>query len=62
MQIELLKTHTHAGIACAPGALLSLDTDLAQWLVDQGVARNVPITSAESTPKSQSRTTEEKFK
>jgi endonuclease YncB( thermonuclease family) len=39
MQIELLKPHTHVGKAYAPGAVITLDDDLAQWLVKAGVAR-----------------------
>lgn len=59
MQIELLKPHVHAGVACAPGAVLSLDTDLAQWLVASGVARSHPATdNAVSAQKSQSPTSE----
>ncbi len=42
MQIELLKPHTHAGKAYAPGAVIPLDDDLADWLVKAGVAR-VPV-------------------
>jgi hypothetical protein len=41
MQLELLKPHTHTGIAYPPGAVLALDDDLAQWLVDAGIARAV---------------------
>lgn len=59
MQIELLKFHVHAGVACAPGAVLSLDTDLAQWLVDTGVARSLPVAAEPvSSQKSQSPTSE----
>lgn len=43
MQIELLKPHTHAGTPCAAGTVLSLDDDLAHWLLKTGVAR-VPAT------------------
>ena len=48
MKIELLKPHTHAGIALQPGAVITLDDDQAQWLVDIGVAR---IPTALQTPK-----------
>lgn len=41
MQIELLKPHTHAGIAYPPLAVIALDADLAQWLIDTGVARAI---------------------
>jgi len=39
--VELLKPHTHTGIAYPPGAVIALDDDLAQWLVDAGIARPV---------------------
>ena len=59
MQIGLLKPHVNAGVACAPGAVLSLDTDLAQWLVDTGVARSLPAAAEPvSSQKSQSPTSE----
>lgn len=47
MHIALLKPHTHAGIVHAPGAQLILDDDLAQWLVDSGIARAVPASTPE---------------
>ena len=46
MKIELLKPHNHAGIALKPGAVITLDDDLAQWLVDMGVARVVASPAA----------------
>lgn len=62
MQIELLKPHTHAGISYPPLAVIALDADLAQWLIDTGVARKlitpVPV---EPNPKPFSRN-EEKSK
>jgi hypothetical protein len=39
--VELLKPHTHTGIAYPPGAVIALDDDLAKWLVDAGIARTV---------------------
>lgn len=45
-KIELLKLHTHAGVACQPGAVITLDDDLACWLVDMGVARVVASPTA----------------
>lgn len=52
MQIELLKTHTHAGIAYPPRAVIELDADVAQWLVDGGIARISAATAAsEPSPK-----------
>ena len=41
MQVELLKPHTHTGIAYPPGAVIALDDDLAKWLMDAGIARAV---------------------
>lgn len=39
MRIELLKTHTHAGVPHAPGDIIDLDETSAHWLVDRGVAK-----------------------
>ena len=39
MQIELLKPHTHAGVHYTPGAIITMDVDKAQWLIDAGVAK-----------------------
>lgn len=47
MQIELLKPHTHAGIHYALGAIVTMDADKAQWLIDTGVAK--PSTSVKTT-------------
>lgn len=60
--VELLKPHTHTGIAYPPGAVIALDDDLAQWLMDAGIARaaSQPAT-APSAPKPVSRN-EEKSK
>ncbi len=46
MQVELLKPHIHAGVDCQPGAVITLDDDLARWLVDMGVARVVASPAA----------------
>lgn len=48
MQIELLKPHTHAGIHYAPGAIVAMDADKAQWLIDTGVAK--PATGSKPNP------------
>ena len=45
MQVELLKSHTHSGLVCAPGTWLSLEADQAQWLLNQGVARSAPASA-----------------
>lgn len=39
MNIELLKTHTHAGVSFAPGDRLDLDEATARWLIEAGVAK-----------------------
>lgn len=39
MNIELLKTHTHAGVSFAPGDRLDLDEVTARWLIEAGVAQ-----------------------
>lgn len=43
MQVELLKPHMHAGIAYPPLTVVAMEADLAQWLIDTGVARVVVI-------------------
>ena len=50
MQLELLKPHTHAGKAYAPGAVITFDDDLADWLAKAGVAR-VPDFTKHLPPK-----------
>jgi hypothetical protein len=39
MNIELLKSHTHAGTSLAPGDVLDVDEATARWLIDAGVAK-----------------------
>ncbi|MDP2431460.1 MAG: hypothetical protein Q8O33_05465 [Pseudomonadota bacterium] len=58
MHVELLKLHTHAGVAQQPGAVIALDDDLARWLVDTGVAR-VSIVPQNTKPKPHSHTEEQ---
>ncbi len=48
MRLELLKPHTHAGLALQPGTVIALDDDQVRWLVDIGVAR---IPTALQAPK-----------
>lgn len=38
-RIELLKSHVHQGVALPAGATLELDSDLARWLIREGVAK-----------------------
>ena len=49
MNIELLKAHRHAGRDCQSGDVLSLDDDLANWLISIGVAKRTS-TKPESKP------------
>lgn len=51
MHVELLKSHTHAGVICQPGVVIALDDDLAKWLVDAGVTR---VHSVQQIPKPKS--------
>jgi hypothetical protein len=39
MHVELLKTHTHVGIVYPPLSVIAIDDDLAQWLIEAGIAR-----------------------
>ena len=41
MKIELITPHTHAGKLYPPGAVIDLDADAAQWLIDFGAAKKV---------------------
>jgi hypothetical protein len=41
--VELLKPHTHAGRDYQPRDRIELDTALARWLVEVGVARPVLV-------------------
>jgi len=38
-QIILTQPHTHAGVAYASGKRLEVDKAVADWLVEQGIAR-----------------------
>ena len=37
--LKLLQAHNHAGKDCLPGEVIEVDDDLAEWLVDIGVAK-----------------------
>ena len=39
MQIELLKTHTHAGDEHGAGAVIDVDDSTANWLIEHGVGQ-----------------------
>jgi hypothetical protein len=45
MQIELLNTHTHAGVEHGAGAVIDVDDSTANWLIEHGVGQ--AATSAE---------------
>lgn len=51
MQIELLKSHTHAGVHYAAGDRFSLEDAQALWLISLGVARAAPSIPTEKTNK-----------
>ena len=46
-QIELLKRHTHAGVAQRAGSVIDVDELSAQWLIEHGVGQAVVPASAE---------------
>lgn len=39
MEIELLKPHVHAGKVCSLGEKITLDDDLAKWLIGVSAAK-----------------------
>ena len=39
--IELLKTHTHAGVEHGAGAFIDVDDSTANWLVEHGVGQTL---------------------
>jgi hypothetical protein len=54
--VELLKPHTHAGKLYPPCERIELDTVLARWLVEVGVARPVQVSDADRPPHARRRT------
>lgn len=52
MRIELLKSHTHVGKPLQPGDTLDLDADLADWLIREGVAKEVQTETSDSSSRS----------
>jgi len=54
--VELLKPHTHAGRDYQPRDRIELDTALARWLVDAGVARPVLVSDPDRPPHARRRT------
>lgn len=40
--VKLLKPHTHAGRDYPPGAVLTMDSDSADWLIAIGSAEPAP--------------------
>lgn len=45
-RIELIKPHTHAGRNYPPGAIITVDSDAAEWLIGNGVAKAAAPESA----------------
>jgi len=54
--VELLKPHTHAGQQYLPRERIELDTALARWLVEVGVARPVLVSDPDRPPHARRRT------
>jgi hypothetical protein len=54
--VELLKPHTHAGRDHQPRDRIELDTALARWLVDAGVARPFLVSDPDRPPHARRRT------
>ncbi|MDP2433465.1 MAG: hypothetical protein U1D36_09320 [Hydrogenophaga sp.] len=54
--VELLKPHTHAGRDYQPRERIELDTALARWLVEVGVARPVLVSDPDRPPHARRRT------
>lgn len=48
--VELLKPHTHAGREYQPRERIELDSALARWLVEAGVARPVLVSDPDRPP------------
>jgi hypothetical protein len=38
MRVRLLQMHTHEGHDREPGEIIDLEPELAEWLIDSGVA------------------------
>jgi hypothetical protein len=51
MKIELLQEHEHAGLVCPIGAMLELDADAAQRLIEIGHARSAELQTRKPKPK-----------
>jgi len=54
--VELLKPHTHAGREYQPREHIELDTALARWLVEAGVARPVLVSDPDRPAHARRRT------
>lgn len=53
--VELLKPHTHAGRQYQPRERIELDTALARWLVETGVARPYIVSDPDPPPQARRR-------
>ena len=40
-RVQLLQAHNHAGKECLPGEVVEVDGDLAEWLIQGGVATSI---------------------
>ena len=54
--VDLRKPHTHAGQQYLPRERIELDTALARWLVDTGVARPFLVSDPARPPHARRRT------
>lgn len=45
--IRLLKAHEHAGHLLPSGATLAMDDATAAWLIEQGIAEQIPAGTAQ---------------
>lgn len=53
--VELLKAHTHAGRQYRPRERIELDTALARWLVETGIARPYIVSDPDPPPQARRR-------
>lgn len=49
-RIELLKDHKHAGVKYTAGAIIAVNARVADWLVEQAVAKIVRDSRATTAP------------
>ena len=49
-RLVVLRPHTHAGKAYAPGDAIAVSPAIADWLIAQGIAQREAATDATRTP------------